>query len=67
MEFILMTRKGNKQQCKRLDVPVESELARNLRSREEAERVEKERIKRVTLDINERQEEEDYQEMLLQV
>ncbi|GAB6029878.1 Regulator of nonsense transcripts upf2, variant 2 [Chamberlinius hualienensis] len=65
MHFILMTRKGNKQQYRNLEVPVSSELALNLRDREEAERVEKERVKRLTLDINERQEEEDYQEMLV--
>lgn len=33
----------------------------------QAERAEKERVKRLTLDINERLEEEDYQEMLAQV
>lgn len=65
MHFILMTRKGNKQQYKNLEVSVSSELALNLKDREEAERVEKERVKKLTLDINERQEEEDYQEMLI--
>lgn len=64
VNFILMTRKGSKQQYKNLEVPVTSELAQNLRDKEEAERAEKERVKRLTLDISERQEEEDYQEML---
>ncbi|XP_064473011.1 regulator of nonsense transcripts 2-like isoform X2 [Ornithodoros turicata] len=64
MNFILMTRKGHKPQFKSLEVPVSSELAQNLRDREEAERVEKEQVKMLTLNINERQEEEDYQEML---
>lgn len=32
-----------------------------------AERVEKEKVKKLTLDINERLEEEDYQEMLAQL
>lgn len=91
INFILMTRKGSKQQYKSLEVSVNSELAINLKDREQvsyqkgiiiigryekntignlffllvqAERVEKERVKRLTLDINERQEEEDYQEML---
>lgn len=64
INFILMTRKGNKPQFKSLEVPVSSELAQNLKDREEAERVEKEQVKMLTLNINERQEEEDYQEML---
>lgn len=64
INFVLMTRKGNKQQYKSLEVSVHSELALNLKDREEAEKMEKERVKRLTLDINERQEEEDYQEML---
>lgn len=64
INFVLMTRRGNKQQFKSLEVPVTSELAQNLKDREEAERAEKEQVKKLTLDINERQEEEDYQEML---
>ncbi|UYV64261.1 UPF2 [Cordylochernes scorpioides] len=66
VNFVLMTRRGNKQQFKSLQVPVSSELAQNLRDQEEAERMEKQQVKRLTLDINERQEEEDYQEMLAQ-
>lgn len=64
VNFVLMTRRGNKQQFKNLAVPVTSELAQNLKDREEAERVEKQQVKQLTLNINERQEEEDYQEML---
>ncbi|GFS94914.1 regulator of nonsense transcripts 2 [Nephila pilipes] len=64
VNFVLMTRKGNKQQFKNLAVPVSSELAQNLKDREEAERMEKQHVKLLTLNINERQEEEDYQEML---
>ncbi|XP_063230825.1 regulator of nonsense transcripts 2-like [Bacillus rossius redtenbacheri] len=67
VNFVLMVRKGHKQQYKSLAVPVTSELALNLRDREEAERAEKERVKRLTLDINERLEEEDYQEMMQQL
>ncbi|XP_069694080.1 regulator of nonsense transcripts 2-like isoform X2 [Periplaneta americana] len=66
MNFVLMVRKGHKQQYKSLAVPINSELALNLKNREEAERAEKEKVKRLTLDINERLEEEDYQEMLAQ-
>nr|XP_054752267.1 regulator of nonsense transcripts 2-like [Lytechinus pictus] len=64
VNFVLMTRKGNKQQFKEFEVPVNSELAANLKNREEAEKAEKQRMKELTLHINERQEEEDYEEML---
>ncbi|XP_059473711.1 regulator of nonsense transcripts 2 [Neocloeon triangulifer] len=67
INFVLMVRKGNKPQFKNLEVPVDSELALNLKNREEAERAEKEKVKKLTLDINERLEEEDYQEMLAQL
>ncbi|XP_035737800.1 regulator of nonsense transcripts 2-like [Vespa mandarinia] len=66
MDFILMLRKGNKQQYKNLAVPVSSELAMNLRNREQEQKEEKERVKRLTLNITERQEEEDYQETINQ-
>ncbi|XP_015594730.1 regulator of nonsense transcripts 2 [Cephus cinctus] len=66
MDFVLMLRKGNKQQYKNLAVPVSSELALNLRNREQEQKEEKERVKRLTLNITERQEEEDYQETINQ-
>lgn len=66
VDFVLMLRKGNKQQYKNLAVPVSSELALNLRNREQEQKEEKERVKRLTLNITERQEEEDYQEAINQ-
>lgn len=66
VDFVLMLRKGNKQQYKNLAVPVSSELAMNLRNREQEQKEEKERVKRLTLNITERQEEEDYQETMNQ-
>lgn len=66
VDFVLMLRKGNKQQYKNLAVPVSSELAMNLRNREQEQKEEKERVKRLTLNITERQEEEDYQETINQ-
>lgn len=66
MDFVLMLRKGNKQQYKNLAVSVSSELAMNLRNREQEQKEEKERVKRLTLNITERQEEEDYQETINQ-
>ncbi|XP_072181831.1 regulator of nonsense transcripts 2-like [Diadema setosum] len=64
VNFVLMTRKGNKQHFREFEVPINSELASNLKNREQAERAEKQRMKELTLHINERQEEEDYEEML---
>lgn len=66
MNFVLMLRKGNKQQYKNLAVPISSELAMNLKNREQEQKEEKERVKRLTLNITERQEEEDYQETINQ-
>lgn len=66
MGFVLMVRKGNKQQYKTFHADINSELAQNLRDQEQVQREEKERVKRLTLNITERFEEEDYQEMLQQ-
>lgn len=66
MGFVLMVRKGNKQQYKTFEADVNSELAQNLRDQELAQKEEKERVKRLTLNITERFEEEDYQEMMQQ-
>ncbi|GJQ68791.1 putative RNA binding protein [Trypoxylus dichotomus] len=64
MGFVLMLRKGNKQQYKTFEADINSELAQNLRDQELAQREEKLRVKRLTLNITERFEEEDYQEMM---
>ncbi|XP_064084936.1 regulator of nonsense transcripts 2-like [Macrobrachium nipponense] len=66
VNFVLMTRSGSKQQYSNVEMPVNSELVTKLRTREEAERAEKERVKRMTLEINERQEEEEAAEILQQ-
>lgn len=66
VDFVLMLRKGNKAQYKNLAVPAASDLATNLRNREQEQKEEKERVKRLTLNITERQEEEDYQETINQ-
>nr|CAG4641458.1 EOG090X0143 [Eurycercus lamellatus] len=62
VNFVLMTRKGNKPQFKTMAVSSTSELALNLRNREVAEKAEKERVKKLTLNFNERQEEEEFQD-----
>lgn len=64
IDFVLMTRKGNKQQFTNLNVPISAEFAAKYKEREHAEKMEKERMKQVVLGIHERQEEEDYQEMI---
>ncbi|KAH1186231.1 hypothetical protein KIL84_018980 [Mauremys mutica] len=64
MPFVMLTRKGNKQQFKILNVPMSSQLAANHWNQQQAEQEERMRMKKLTLDINERQEQEDYQEML---
>lgn len=67
--FVLMLRgsKGGKQQqFKMFSAPTDSALAVNLRLQEQKIREENEKVKRLTLNITERIEEEDYQESLLQ-
>ncbi|XP_069764577.1 regulator of nonsense transcripts 2 isoform X7 [Narcine bancroftii] len=64
MQFVMLTRRGNKQQFKILNVPMNSQLAANHWNQQQAEQEERMRMKKLTLDINERQEQEDYQEML---
>lgn len=63
VNFILMLKKGNKQTFKNLQVPIDSELASNLKNQEMAEQAELRRVKQLTLDINNRQEEEDYKDL----
>uniref|UniRef100_G3N7W5 Regulator of nonsense transcripts 2 n=1 Tax=Gasterosteus aculeatus aculeatus TaxID=481459 RepID=G3N7W5_GASAC len=64
MQFVMLTRKGNKQQYKILNVPLSSHLAANHFNQQQAEQEERMKMKKLTLDINERQEQEDYQEMM---
>ncbi|XP_018409245.1 PREDICTED: regulator of nonsense transcripts 2 [Nanorana parkeri] len=64
MPFVMLTRRGNKQQFKILKVPMSSTLAANHWNQQQVEQEERMRMKKLTLDINERQEQEDYQEML---
>lgn len=64
--FVLMVRntKSGKQQFKNFVAPLDSELAVNLKMQEQKIKEENERVKRLTLNITERLEEEDYQESL---
>ncbi|CAG9566638.1 unnamed protein product [Danaus chrysippus] len=58
VEFVLMVRKGMKPQYKSFNAP--PELASNLQQQALADKQEMERVKRLTLNISERQEEEEY-------
>ncbi|KAJ0182050.1 hypothetical protein K1T71_002772 [Dendrolimus kikuchii] len=58
VEFVLMVRKGTKPQYKSFSAP--PELANNLQQQALADKQEMERVKRLTLNISERQEEEEY-------
>uniref|UniRef100_A0A0A9YP83 Nonsense-mediated mRNA decay protein 2 n=1 Tax=Lygus hesperus TaxID=30085 RepID=A0A0A9YP83_LYGHE len=49
--FVMLVRKGNKTLCKGLNVPNDSDLVKGLKRREEVERMEKEKVKKLTLDI----------------
>lgn len=64
--FVLMVRntKSGKQQFKNFKASSDSELAVNLKLQEQKIKEENERVKRLTLNITERLEEEDYQESL---
>uniref|UniRef100_A0A2C9JCU8 Regulator of nonsense transcripts 2 n=1 Tax=Biomphalaria glabrata TaxID=6526 RepID=A0A2C9JCU8_BIOGL len=67
LKFVLMTRKGNKQQLTDFEIPMTAEFATKFKEREEAERLEKEKMKRMVLDFHERQEEEEYQEVMASI
>ena len=60
MKFKVMTRKGHKPQLKELQIPVDSDLTAGLKDRQ-AKKEDHEEMKQRVLDIERRQEEEDYQ------
>ncbi|XP_055586086.1 regulator of nonsense transcripts 2 [Uranotaenia lowii] len=64
--FVLMVRgKGKQQQYKTFEAPSTSQLAIYLKDQEQKQKEENDSVKRLTLNITERLEEEDYQESLL--
>lgn len=67
VQFSVLLRKGAKSAYKEVAVSVDSEIARNLQRQEEADRIEKERVKKLTLEMNERQEEEDLHDAIAPV
>ncbi|KAH8549365.1 armadillo-type protein [Umbelopsis sp. PMI_123] len=56
MSFTLLTKKGNRQQVKLMEVPSDSLLAINTRSKQEAEREEQQQLKQIVLNYEEREE-----------
>ena len=67
IQFAVLMRKGQKQTLREVAVPKDSDMAVNLLKQEEAQRLEKEKMKKLTLEINERQEEEDLNEAIAMV
>lgn len=67
VQFAVLMRKGTKQAYREVSVAADSDIARNLQKQEEADRIEKERVKKLTLEMNERQEEEDLHEAIAPV
>jgi len=68
VQVVVMLRKGpSGKQTKGISVPAYSQLGEQLLRREEVEMKEKERVKKLTLEISERQEEEELHEALAQL
>ncbi len=59
--FVIMSKKNNKPQYHSMNVPLTSNFANQFRAREEAGKIEKEKLKQLTLNINERIEQEELQ------
>ena len=59
--FVIMSKKNNKPQYHNMNVPLTSTFANQFRAREEVEKIEKEKLKQLTLNINERIEQEELQ------
>ncbi|KAJ3824500.1 transcription factor [Lentinula raphanica] len=59
MHFTIVTKRGNKQQTRRLAVPSESALAVHTRSAQLQDKVEQQQLKRLVLDYEQREEAEE--------
>ncbi|KAG2224950.1 hypothetical protein INT45_000071 [Circinella minor] len=56
MSFTLLTKKGNRQQTRTMEVPSDSILAVSTRTKQEAEREEQQQLKKLVLNYEEREE-----------
>ncbi|GAA6010941.1 hypothetical protein JCM10207_004002 [Rhodosporidiobolus poonsookiae] len=61
MQFTLLTKKGNKQQALSMEIPLDSSIAMSTTLQREQNRAEQERMKRLVLDFEAREEEQDKQ------
>ncbi|KAI8063219.1 armadillo-type protein [Gongronella butleri] len=61
MTFTLLTKKGNRQQTKLMEVPSDSTLAVTTRSKQQAEREEQQQLKRLVLSYEEREQQAAHQ------
>jgi regulator of nonsense transcripts 2 len=59
MQFMLLSKKGNKQQVRSVDIPIDSSIASNVRTHQAASRAEQEQLKRLVLQNEKRLENED--------
>ena len=60
MKFTFMTKKGHKQQLKDLNIPIDSDLASNIHEAREALRDQHQEMKKLVLNYEQKQEEEEY-------
>ncbi|TXT09089.1 hypothetical protein VHUM_02563 [Vanrija humicola] len=58
MQFMLLSKKGNKPQVRSVDIPVDSTFASNVRTHQLASKAEQEQLKRLVLQNEQRQENE---------
>ncbi|GAA5918328.1 hypothetical protein JCM6882_008215 [Rhodosporidiobolus microsporus] len=61
MQFTLLTKRGNKQQALSMEIPLDSSIAQSTTLQREQNRAEQERMKRLVLDFEAREEESDKQ------
>ncbi|GAA5988927.1 hypothetical protein JCM11641_002917 [Rhodosporidiobolus odoratus] len=61
MQFTLLTKKGNKQQALSMEIPLDSSIAMSTTLQREQNKAEQERMKRLVLDYESREEEADKQ------
>ncbi|GAA6033062.1 hypothetical protein JCM8097_000126 [Rhodosporidiobolus ruineniae] len=61
MQFTLLTKKGNKQQGLSMEIPLDSSIAQSTRLQREQNKAEQERMKRLVLNFEAREEEADKQ------
>ncbi|BEI85184.1 hypothetical protein CcaverHIS002_0505850 [Cutaneotrichosporon cavernicola] len=59
MQFMLLSKKGNKPQVRSVDIPIDSSIASNVRTHQAASRAEQEQLKRLVLQNEKRLENED--------